>query len=286
MPPRPGAASVSPEDDSRFAFGENWARFLDVVDERRVTQAERALVSLLGAASLEGLTFLDVGSGSGLSAVAARRLGARVHAFDYDPRCVACTAELARRHAPGGEGFTVEQGSILDTGYLSGLGTFDVVHAWGVLHHTGAMEDAVENTIRLVAPGGRLVLALYNDQGWKSDAWRAIKRVHRALPARVADGWIAIVMIACEAKAAAGAVLRGRLRTHVRRFSDYSSHRGMSLWHDWRDWVGGWPYEVAVPEGVIASCRERGLELATFRGCDGGWGCNEFTFARTDGAAS
>ncbi len=83
----------------RFGFGANWARFLRHLDEPRIVAAERSLQQMLGLPSLAGLRFLDAGSGSGLFSLAARRLGAEVHSFDYDPQSVACTRELRRRHA-------------------------------------------------------------------------------------------------------------------------------------------------------------------------------------------
>ena len=78
----------------RFAFGANWARFLSVLDEDRIVEAEKSLQTMLEVQDLKGKTFLDIGSGSGLFSLAARRLGASVHSFDYDPQSVACTAEL------------------------------------------------------------------------------------------------------------------------------------------------------------------------------------------------
>jgi SAM-dependent methyltransferase len=270
--------------DGAFAFGENWARFLATVDERRVASAEVALRELLGATSLQGRTFFDVGSGSGLSSVAARRLGARVSAFDVDAESVACTRELARRFCPDDPMLTVAHLSILDDEQVARLGTADVVHAWGVLHHTGDMARAIGNACRLVAPGGRLVLALYNDQGLRSRIWSAVKRAHQALPAPLRPAYVALLAAVFETKALVAAALRGRLRERLRRFrrGGESSARGMSWWHDWRDWVGGWPFEVARPESVIASLSARGFEL-TFRRDDGGWGCNEMVFARPDG---
>src|SRR5919108_1071968 len=101
----------------RFEFGRNWSRFLSVLDEDRIAAAERSLQNMLEADRLDGLRFLDIGSGSGLSSLAARRLGARVHSFDYDPASVACTSELRRRYFPSDAGWTIERGSALDAGY-------------------------------------------------------------------------------------------------------------------------------------------------------------------------
>src|SRR5713226_6998608 len=144
----------------RFAFGENWARFLALLDDQRIRDAEESLQSKLEVENLAGKSFLDVGSGSGLFSLAARRLGARVHSFDYDPQSVACTLELRRRYFPDDEEWKIEEGSALDTNYLKSLGTFDVVYSWGVLHHTGAMWQALEHVVGAVAPGGKLFIAI------------------------------------------------------------------------------------------------------------------------------
>jgi 2-polyprenyl-6-hydroxyphenyl methylase/3-demethylubiquinone-9 3-methyltransferase len=80
----------------RFEFGANWLRFLEMLNDERIAQAEQSLCDMLGVSDLLGKSFLDVGSGSGLFSLAARQLGATVHSFDYDPQSVACTQELKR----------------------------------------------------------------------------------------------------------------------------------------------------------------------------------------------
>jgi 2-polyprenyl-6-hydroxyphenyl methylase/3-demethylubiquinone-9 3-methyltransferase len=59
--------------------------------------------------------------------------------------------------------------------------------------------------------------------------------------------------------------------------------RGMSLWHDLVDWVGGYPFEVAKAEDVFEFCRWRGYTLRRLVTVGGGLGNNQFVFGR-DGA--
>ncbi|MGH8527755.1 MAG: class I SAM-dependent methyltransferase, partial [Gammaproteobacteria bacterium] len=166
----------------RFEFGANWTRFLALVNEDRIRFAEHSLRDLLEAGTLQGKTFLDIGSGSGLFSLAARRLGAKVRSFDYDPRSVACTRELKCRYFPDDPEWTIEEGSVLDQAFLVRLGTFDVVYSWGVLHHTGAMWQALENVTPLVKPQGRLYIAIYNDLGRASVLWKRVKRAYCRTP--------------------------------------------------------------------------------------------------------
>jgi len=156
---------IEPRMSQRFSFGRNWQKFLQHVDKERIEAAQSALVEMVGGESLEGLRFLDIGSGSGLSSLAARRLGARVVSFDYDPQSVACTTELRRQYFPDDSEWRVEQGSILDLEYVDALGQFDIVYSWGVLHHTGQMRQGLAAAARLVSPGGTLFIAFIMTKG-------------------------------------------------------------------------------------------------------------------------
>jgi 2-polyprenyl-6-hydroxyphenyl methylase/3-demethylubiquinone-9 3-methyltransferase len=264
----------------RFEFGANWARFLSVLNEERIASAERGLREFLECERLDGLSFLDVGSGSGLSSLAARRLGARVHSFDYDPQSVACTAELRRRYFPNDPQWSVDRGSALDAEYLRSLGRFDVVYSWGVLHHTGRMWEALELAALPVAPGGKLFIAIYNDTGTQSLRWHVIKRAYNRLPRRLRAPFALLVSLPEELKALARATLRMRPLDYVRSWTEYRSRRGMSRWHDIVDWVGGYPYEYAKPEEIFDFYRSRGFTLSRMK-CGGvGLGCNQFVFER------
>lgn len=262
----------------RFAFGANWARFLRLLTPVRVAEAERSLREMLETETLGGKTFLDIGSGSGLFSLAARRLGARVLSFDYDPESVACANELRRRFFAQDPLWRVEQGSVLDAAYVAGLGSFDIVYSWGVLHHTGRMWLALENAARPVAVGGRLFIAIYNSQvywpRWHTMVKRMYARCPRALQPMLALAYGAV-------QATKGLVKDiGTLRDPRVRYRNKSRSRGMSMWYDWVDWLGGYPFETAKPDQVFDFYRARGFVLERLVTVAGGHGCNEFIFRR------
>ena len=261
----------------RFAFGKNWRSFLSVLDENRIMEAERALRASLGCTSLAGLRVLDIGSGSGLSSLAMRRLGASVVSFDYDADSVACTTELRQRFDGASNKWQVMQGSVLDPEFMAALGEFDLVYAWGVLHHTGSMWPALDLTQQRVAPDGQLLIALYNDQGWRSRIWWHIK--HLYCSGQIGRALVSSLFYPLFALYAVGLDLR-RLQLPGTHLREYARRRGMSLVHDWRDWLGGFPFEVARPDDVLRQLSVAGFTLKN-QALTRGWGCNEFTLVKS-----
>ncbi|MEU1598995.1 class I SAM-dependent methyltransferase [Streptomyces sp. NPDC005708] len=261
----------------RFAFGRNWLRFEQLIDEERVTLARRSLESALGTKDLTGRTFLDVGCGSGLFSLAALRMGARVRSFDYDPDSVSAAEKVRLEFAPDGD-WSVCRGSILDASFVKELGQADIVYSWGVLHHTGSLWRALEAACGLVAPGGTLYVSIYNDQGVESRVWTSVKRRYNMSGAFGRRLLLTGSRLYLDRHYPLRAMLG--VAKHLRGTSSgpIPRPRGMSRKHDLVDWVGGYPFEVATPEDIFAFCRERDFELRHLKTCRGGIGCNEFVF--------
>lgn len=267
----------------RFQFGSNWARFLTTLSEAKIVIAEQSLQTALASTRLDGKTFLDIGSGSGLFSLAARRLGAQVRSFDYDPNSVACTKELKRRFFSTDENWIIEQGSVLDRAYLGRLGTFDIVYSWGVLHHTGRMWTALDNVKPLVEHGGQLYIAIYNDLGAITDRWRKIKRTYNHLPRLLQFPFALAIIGTHESKSIAAHLRRNNLNGYLQQWTQYQSVRGMNRWTDWIDWIGGYPYECATLEELIDFFGKDGFSLQWLESRAHGTGCNETVFRRQAG---
>jgi 2-polyprenyl-6-hydroxyphenyl methylase/3-demethylubiquinone-9 3-methyltransferase len=270
------AWKVEVETGERFKFGENWRRFLSTLNPERIAVAEQSLREMLGVNSLIGRTFLDIGSGSGLFSLAAKRLGAQVTSFDFDTESVKCTEYLKEHYGPSVD-WTVKQGSILDREFLSSLrqsAKFDVVYSWGVLHHTGQMWAAIENTISMSSPGTIVFISIYNDQGVISKFWKQIKKIYCALPSLLKPFILLPAFILLWGPATLLDILSGK---GFSRWRNYITKRGMSPIYDVIDWVGGYPFEVAKPEHIFEFFKERGFELLKFTTVTG-HGCNQYVF--------
>lgn len=264
-------------DGERFEFGANWSRFLSRLDDRRINEAVQALKTILCVESLAGMRFLDIGCGSGLFSLAAHRLGATVVSFDFDPKSVACALELRRRENADAANWSVQRGSVLDSAFIASLGSFDVVYSWGVLHHTGEMWTAIDNAQRCVSSGGKLSIAIYNDQGKWSTAWLVVKRIYNRLPRALR--WLVTlpVLVQLWGPSMIRDLLKGR---PFHTWKSYAKNRGMSPWHDLVDWVGGLPFEVAGPDAIFNFVQSRGFKLTYLKTCGGDLSCNEFTFVK------
>lgn len=253
-----------------FNFGENWRRYSNtILDATRVDTAREALVALVGLENVRDKRFLDIGCGSGIVSIAAAQCSAaEIIGIDVSAEAVEVSRKNAARFGPVGKVVTFRQCSILDPQCLAPLGQFDTVYAWGSLHHTGRMWDAIRNAAQLVNPQGILVLAIYN-QHFTSPAWKAIKWGYNWSPRLVQRG---MYSVAVPVIAAAKFVATGH--------NPLRKQRGMDFFVDVVDWIGGYPYEYARPARIAAFVEGLGFDLLRTELGTTPTACNEFVFRR------
>ena len=256
----------------RFAFGKNWEAFLTKFSPERLEIAQQRLLQLLRLQNLKNMSFLDIGSGSGLHSLAAWSAGAaNVLSFDFDTSSVNATQSLWEM-AGKPDNWRITQGSVLDAAFMKSLGLFDIVYSWGVLHHTGDTWQAVRNARLPLSKNGIFCIALYSKINYQNaslfgnptpEEWLQIKQAYNN-----ASAYKKRFMEYSE-------VWRSHLRPYKRnplRFAracidlskiiqGYKKSRGMDFMTDVRDWLGGWPMDFVEEGAVVRFCKyELGLE--------------------------
>jgi 2-polyprenyl-6-hydroxyphenyl methylase/3-demethylubiquinone-9 3-methyltransferase len=261
--------------ESHFAFGKNWAEYASLIGDTQIEQATKGLLKLIPKNEFKGHSFLDIGCGSGLHALGAARLGvSRIVAIDIDPDSVAVTRALLSGKDIQGP-WRADIMSVFDLD-AARQGTFDIVYSWGVLHHTGAIWEAIDKAASMVAPNGLLAIAIYRktlmDPFWKFEK-RLYSRAPKIVQHCIQAGYVAAFRL--------GKLARGdNFRDYV---ANYKSTRGMDFYTDVHDWLGGYPYETAVAPEVdlrlvnLGFKSERVFSRPTSVGIFGS-GCDEYVY--------
>lgn len=255
----------------QFSFGKNWQQYVQhALTQEKVRQARGAFHILFKDIDFTGKTFLDVGFGQGLALFFAQEMGAKVLGIDNDPENVAALKMTAAmfEHCEF-PNFRIT--SILDDSFIQEQlqkGQFDLVHSWGVLHHTGNMRKAIENTVTLVKPGGFLVLAIYN-RHWTSPIWRWVKWSYNKSPEflqyATIYGFCPIIYIA---------------KWFVTRKNPTRSERGMGFFYNVIDWIGGYPYEYARISEIQELVCSQNFRCVRILSAKVPTGCNQFVFQK------
>jgi SAM-dependent methyltransferase len=160
------------------------------------------------------------------------------------------------------------------------LGRYDIVYSWGVLHHTGALREALSRAATLVKTDGLFAVALYRRTPF-CGSWRMIKRWYsqagrmgQSIARTCYIGLFALALLA-----------QGRYpKAYLAR---YKSHRGMDFHHNVHDWLGGYPYESIAPDELTQLLAEWGFrEVHSFRRPPIAFGifgshCDEYLFTRS-----
>lgn len=258
------------ESSARFQFGSNWLGFAKHIDENKIIDAENSLKKMFQVDSFFDKTFLDIGCGSGLFSLAAIRLGAKVFSFDFDANSVECTKKLKKLYFDENHNWTIEQGSILNKEYILEFEKFDYVYSWGVLHHTGDLWLAIENSTIPIKNNGSILIAIYNYQPFISKYWLYVKKLYNYnIIFRPFLFFLHFIF----------PILPSIFINFLR---DNKKSRGMSVYFDLIDWLGGYPFEVAKPEIIVDYFLQDGYQLKKLVTVGGKHGCNEFVFQKVN----
>lgn len=266
--------------DLRYEFGKNWAEFVErKLDDKIIADSMEHMRRFLKRDTLEGATFTDIGCGSGIHSLAAIRLGAsRVVAFDYDQNSVATSRKVRDWAGIDDARWSITQGSVLDSAFMSSLPKSDLVYSWGVLHHTGEMWNAIRNASVPMAPEGEFYIALYSSDNYLDPTpafWVRLKKAYntaKPLTRKLIElKFVYWTKIRPEIEA--GRPAMSQLETYGKR--------GMTAITDAKDWLGGYPMEFAGYHETVDFCaRDLNLELVNSLT---GEGCTEYMFVRKGG---
>lgn len=261
----------------QFDFGQNWLDFSQkVLNPEKVQQAKQDFSDLLNNINIKGKSFLDIGFGQGLSLFSAAEKGTKSFGNDINPKCT----EVLRNNISyypklNISDITVVTGSILNSSVIDQLVKkspnglrYDIVHSWGVLHHTGNMKKAIQNAASLVKPGGYFIIAIYNCH-WTSPLWKVIKRFYcnssESIKKLMIYTFYPIIWI---------------FKYLVTGQNPKMQSRGMDFYYNVIDWIGGYPYEYADTRSIQTFLTKLGFSsLKTIRSSVP-TGCNEYIFKK------
>lgn len=251
----------------KFNFGQNWLNYIGKISTTHILNAENSLKEIIEEDDLNNIDFCDVGAGSGLLSLAAHRLGARVFSFDNDDNCIKSINILKNKYSLSLDNWEINQGSILDDKYVLSIGKYDLVYSWGVLHHTGNMYHAFNNVNLLVKKGGHLIIAIYNKQFLLSAYWTIIKKIYSSTIL------FRPILILFHLPLVLPSLLKSFL-------FNSKIPRGMLIWNDYIDWLGGYPFETSSRDDVVKFYEKKGYSVKKIKSVGNSLGCNEYVFIK------
>ena len=146
------SSSHEPRGDARF--------YEDVAAQRYATQP--FMRTAIDFDRYAGQRVLEVGCGLGTDLLQFATAGARVVGVDISAQSLALAVRQFRTFETPGDFIQTDAESL-----PFAEASFDAVYSFGVLHHTPDTQNAIDECLRVLRPGGQFILMLYNRRSWQ-----------------------------------------------------------------------------------------------------------------------
>lgn len=166
--------------------------FFDEVESFRYA-TQPFMKEIVGFDKFTGKKVLEIGCGLGTDLLQFARGGANVTGVDLTPKSIELVKNrFAMENLPVDARVADAENLPFDND------SFDVVYSFGVLHHTPDTQKAIDEVHRVLKPGGRIIIMLYNRTSlhvWLGAPLYAAARLsgeRRADGQKLVDSWIRI----------------------------------------------------------------------------------------------
>ena len=139
---------------------------------------------------------LEVGCGSGLVSSHLAKSGSMLTSIDLTKQAIETTTERFKLYNLKAD---IKQMNAESMGFDDN--TFDFVISWGVIHHSGSMQNILNEIYRVLKPGGKAYLMVYNKNSIRSlifaPIWlgvirgKLLKYNRKEIISNITDGYIA-----------------------------------------------------------------------------------------------
>jgi len=224
----------------------------------KVAAYEEIIRWATGLENLEGKEVLDIGCGLGVSSYAAYRLSARkITGFDTDENVLELSKrEIWAKKAGSSERWTLQQGSILDRGFIADLSSYDLIMAFGVFWMTGDFFTSLGNSLSLLRDGGTIIFS-YSKKGFKTAVKERLNRFLLEAPVFLKNPVIYTVTAVSFLRKICILFFRGQ-------FSQMNARNIFLSSYPW--WTKLSTMESFPLDKIAAFCEQQGLEQKACKG--------------------
>lgn len=230
------------EEKVRRFYDELWSKYTP-----EYSASEKHWEFFYNSAEIKGKSVLDAGCGTGIfSFIFAKKGASKVTGIDISQRSLETAERMTKYFELRNISFQIV--NMLKLPFPSA--SFDIVWAWGAVHHTTDPLRSLEELIRVLKPGGSLLLAVYRKTGL-TFLHEMLRKVMLRMPQK---SWIPLSRILSVALSPIVFLFKRREK----------SRKGEKLEELTLDWFFVPVRHYYLPEAIKAFLKERGLAIEKY----------------------